>query len=268
MQLPPGDYRASNGTFYRIVGSGEPLLLLHGLLASGAMFDPFITLLQDRFCMLVPDLRGHGRSAELPPPYSVEQMTADLDAVRTEAGFTRGLVLGYSHGGTVAQQLARNHPEAVSRLLLGCTYACNVATAREWVEAWILQLLLLLVSPGTIAGVIAPAREPVNSHGMTKAQAEWLQQIIGQNRADRMRGAARGLLTFDSRSWLRKIRVPTLVVAGTADDAVPRHHFDSLTGGIPGATGREVAGAGHALIWTHTRELADIVCEAAAASAG
>jgi len=39
-----GEYRASNGIFFKTVGDGEPLLLLHGLLASGAMFDPLVPL--------------------------------------------------------------------------------------------------------------------------------------------------------------------------------------------------------------------------------
>jgi pimeloyl-ACP methyl ester carboxylesterase len=86
-----------------------------------------------------------------------------------------------------------------------------------------------------------------------------LQSLMAANRAPTMRGAAMGLITFDSRSWLKEITVPTLVVGGTHDTAVPRHHFDALVSGIPGAIGRLVDRAGHTLIWTHTRELAGIV---------
>ena len=50
-----------------------------------------------------------------------------------------------------------------------------------------------------------------------------------------------------------------LVVAGTHDRAVPRHHYDTLLGGIPGASGRLVDRADHTLAWTHTRELADLM---------
>ena len=74
-----------------------------------------------------------------------------------------------------------------------------------------------------------------------------------------MRGAVRGLVTFDSRPWLGEIGAPTLVVGGTHDEAVPRHHFDTLVGGIPGAvrpTGR--ARRSHPRL-DHTREFADII---------
>ena len=75
----PGEYRASNGLFYKVTGNGDPLLLLHGLMATGAMFDPLVPLLQSNFRMIIPDLRGHGESGDLPGPYDVPSLTADLD---------------------------------------------------------------------------------------------------------------------------------------------------------------------------------------------
>ena len=73
-------------------------------------------------------------------------------------------------------------------------------------------------------------------------------------------GKAAISMEFDSRPWLKEINAPTLVVGGTHDFAMPRHHFDTLVNGIPGAFGRLVDRAGHTLVWTHTRELAEIIC--------
>jgi pimeloyl-ACP methyl ester carboxylesterase len=95
--------------------------------------------------------------------------------------------------------------------------------------------------------------------GLTKEQAVWLRAIMGTNHAWQMRGAIGGLVTFDSRPWLKEIKVPTLVVGGTHDTAVPRYHFDTLVNGIPEAFGKLVERAGHTLAWTHARELAQIV---------
>ena len=58
----PAVYRASNGIFFRVVGEGEPLRLLLGVMATGEMFDPLVPFLQSGFRMLIPDLRGHGKS--------------------------------------------------------------------------------------------------------------------------------------------------------------------------------------------------------------
>ena len=255
------EYRASNGIFFRIEGEGEPLLLLHGLLATGAMFDPLVELLRDRFRMLIPDLRGHGKSGHLDGPYDVATLTADLDIVLAQVGFGRCAVMGHSHGGAVAQQLAHTRPAVVSKLILACTYACNASTLKERIEADVLWALLLFLSPGTIAKLILrPSKpKPTGAIGLTSEQAQWLRSILGANRAPAMRGAARGLVTFDSRPWLKEITAPTVVVGGTHDFAVPRHHFDTLVNGIPGASGRLVERAGHTLVWTHTRELAEII---------
>jgi pimeloyl-ACP methyl ester carboxylesterase len=252
-------HRASNGLFYRIEGHGPPLLLLHGLMVSGRMFDPLIELFGDRYRLLVPDLRGHGKSGDLPGPYDVPTLAADLAAVLAEEQFAPCAVMGYSHGGTVAQQLARTRPDAVSKLFLTCTYANNASTLREKLEARVLLMLLRIMSPGTIGKLMLRQLKATGSLDFTDEQGAWLVGLMSENRAPAMRGAARGLLEFDSRAWLGEIQAPTLVIAGARDHAVPRHHFDTLVGGIPGARGCLIDGADHTLAWTHTRELAALI---------
>jgi 3-oxoadipate enol-lactonase len=250
--------RAANGLYYRVTGRGPPLVLLHGLMASGAMFDPLAELLRDDFRLLIPDLRGHGQSGEMEGPYDPAIMAGDLRPVMAEAGFARANVLGYSHGGAVAQVLARDQPQSVSKLILVCTYACNVATLREYFEGLALVASLSLVPPRTLARfIVQPGRAA--TPGVTEQQAAWLRGIIGANDRKTMHAAAQGLLTFDSRPWLKDISVPTLVIAGADDTAVPAHHFHTLVSGIPGAQGAIVQGAGHTLPWTHTKELADMI---------
>lgn len=121
--------------------------------------------------------------------------------------------------------------------------------------------LLTLFSPRTFANLLIHASKlkPAGPIGLDKTQAVWLRAIMAANRSAPMRGAAGGLISFDSRPWLREIAAPTVVVGGTDDVAVPRHHFDTLVGGIPDARGVLVERAGHALAWTHTRELAEII---------
>jgi 3-oxoadipate enol-lactonase len=261
MTATPKDYRASNGIFFRLEGEGEPLLLLHGVMAAGAMFDPLIELLRGQFRMLIPDLRGHGKSGDLGGPYDVAALASDLDTVLLEARFDRCVVMGYSHGGAVAQQFAHTRPATISRLILACTYACNVSTLRERLECAAFLALLRCFTPGTLAKLIFRPSKPqaTDAKGLTREQVAWMRSILAANRAPAMRGAVRGVITFDSRPWLKEITAPTLVVGGTHDDAVPRHHFDTLVSGIPAASGRLVDRAGHTLVWTHTRELADII---------
>jgi 3-oxoadipate enol-lactonase len=254
-------HRAANGIAYRVEGAGEPLLMLHGLFVSGEMFDPLVPLLRDRYRMLIPDMRGHGGSGGLPGPYDVPALAADLSSVMREAGFERCAVMGYSHGGAVAQQLAHARAGNVSRLMLVCTYACNASTVKERIECEVFAGLLYVLSPATIAKLIfRPSKpKPTGPIGLTPAQAEWMREVMANNNMRALHGALRGLVTFDSRRWLNELEVPTLVVAGADDRAVPRHHYETLVAGIPGARGRLVARADHTLAWTHTRELADLM---------
>jgi pimeloyl-ACP methyl ester carboxylesterase len=194
-------------------------------------------------------------------------MARDVVRVMDETGFQRGLVLGYSHGGTVAQELARARPQAVAGMFLTCTYACNVVTLRERIEGLMLLAVHTVVGPPVLARVIV--RQGPALGGMTAEQVAWLRGVIGKNGRRQMRGAVRdGLLGFDSRRWLKDIAVPTLVIGGGADRAVPRQHFDMLISSIPGALGRYIHGASHTLIWTHTSQLANIIRNQAAAWAG
>jgi 3-oxoadipate enol-lactonase len=261
MNDPAGLYegrRAPNGLYYRMTGRGTPLLLLHGLMASGAMFDPLVEVLRDDFRLLIPDLRGHGQSGRVGGPYDVAAMAADLGVVMTDAGFARANVLGYSHGGAVAQVLARLRPETVAKLFLVCTYACNVATLREYFEGVAMVSLLSVVSPRTVANLMLRLGRS-SMPGMMAERIIWMTGIIGANDRQKMRAAAKGLLTFDSRPWLKDISVPTLVIAGAEDKGVPARHFKALMFGIPGALGTVVQGAGHSLLWTHTAELAGLI---------
>lgn len=153
---------------------------------------------------------------DLPGPYDVPSLTADLDAVLEHAGVESCVALGYSHGGAVAQQLAHTRRGTVERLMLVCTYACNVATPRERIEASVLQMLLTLFTPRTLANLIVRSSKskPGGEIGLNQTQVVWLRALIGTNRAAPIRAAARGLITFDSRPWLGEIRVPTVASVG------------------------------------------------------
>src|SRR5689334_2625916 len=126
-------------------GSGPPLLLVHGLMVSGEMFEPVIEHFAARQRVIVPDLRGHGRSRGLPAPYHATQLASDLARLLDHLGIDSTAVLGYSQGGAIAQQLVLDHPKRCDRLVLACTYAYNMATFREKLEGHLAPLLIRLL---------------------------------------------------------------------------------------------------------------------------
>lgn len=102
-------------------GSGPPLLLLHGYPQTRVMWRAIAPRLAERFTVVVPDLRGYGRSDKPPGDadhltYSKRAMAKDQLAVMQALGFSRFAVAGHDRGGRVAYRLALDHPEAVSAL--------------------------------------------------------------------------------------------------------------------------------------------------------
>jgi pimeloyl-ACP methyl ester carboxylesterase len=237
-------------------GSGPPLLLVHGLMVTGDMFEPVVDQFATRHRVIVPDLRGHGRSRALPPPYTVRQLAADLSQLLDHLGIGSADVLGYSQGGAVAQQLALDHPDQCSRLILGCTYAFNMATRREQIEGHIAPILVGLLGPRLFAriGVALGAKE------LGKERA---QRLVGRLMGDQDRWlmvrAWKETMAFDSRKRLAELACPTLVIAGAEDQAVPMHHATMLHDGIKDSQLVVVEGASHTLIWTHTDEFVRLV---------
>lgn len=230
-------------------GAGTPLLLIHGLMVSGAMYEPVSPALAKHHHLIVPDLRGHGRSSALPGPYCVEQLAHDLVQLLDDLKIDAVNVLGYSQGGAVAQQFAHDYPKRVHGLVLACTFAYNMLSRREQLEGMLSPWLV------RILGVRRMGRLAIDHGGgqrIPPETADWLEEIIAANDKVRMIAAVEAMKAFDSRSWLHQITSPTLVIAGRQDEAVPLAHAQMLAEGIPGAQLHVVNGAGHFLIFTHT----------------
>jgi pimeloyl-ACP methyl ester carboxylesterase len=231
-------------------GSGPPLLLLHGLMATGEMFKPVIEYFAARHRVIVPDLRGHGRSRSLPPPYTVPQFASDLSRLLYYLRIDSVSVLGYSHGGAVAQQLVLDDSTRCGHLVLACTYAFNMATLRERIEGHLVPLVIDILGIRLFAKLII-------SQGLkrvTKERAGWVLDLIANQDAKSMVSAWRGAMAFDSRRRLTEIKCPTLVVAASNDMAVPLHHAKMLHDGIRDSRLIVVDGADHSLLWDRPGE--------------
>ncbi len=231
-------------------GSGPALLLVHGLMVTGEMFDPVIEHYAARHRVVVPDLRGHGRSRALPPPYSAAQLASDLSRLLDHLGIGSAAVLGYSQGGAIAQQLVLDHPQQCDHLILACTYAFNMATTSEWIEGHLAPLLIRLLGLRRLSN-LAVSQSMMQ---VDRERARWLADVMAKQDLRLMVAAWKETVAFDSRKRLAEIQCPTLVIAGSHDEAVPIHHAKMLRNGIHGSQLAIINGADHALIWTHTAE--------------
>ncbi|WP_295801700.1 alpha/beta hydrolase [uncultured Microbulbifer sp.] len=92
-------------------GQGEPLLLLHGLGSRGDDWQPQIESLNGEFRILTLDFPGHGDSATLTGPVTIEALAADALALLDHLAIERAHVAGLSLGGMVTLQLVASHPQ-------------------------------------------------------------------------------------------------------------------------------------------------------------
>jgi len=228
-------------------GSGAPLVLIHGIMADGRMFDQVAEGLRKTHRLIVPDLRGSGRSREMPPPYSAKQEASDIARLMDALQISVADVLGYSQGGAVAQQFAIDFPQRVRRLLLASTYAYNPLTVREKIEGHVVPFLVRVLGMRRFGRLVL-------SLGLQKLaadRAEGVLEMIASQDAANMIGAWKEAMAFDSRAHLERIRNPTLVLAGGQDKGVPLHHAWMLHAGIPGSQLIVVPDADHAWIWAY-----------------
>ena len=105
--------------YVEVMGQGYPLLLMHG--GPGLDYQTMLPLkpLEDQFTLVFYDHRCNGRStgAEV-TSMTMENLTADADALRQALGFEKWAVLGHSFGGNVALEYALRYPQSLSHLIL------------------------------------------------------------------------------------------------------------------------------------------------------
>ena len=103
---------------YREAGSGEALLLIHGMAGSSATWQAVLPELSKSYRVVAPDLLGHGQSAKPRADYSLGAFAAWLRDLLDELDITRATVVGQSLGGGVAMQFTYQHRDYCERLVL------------------------------------------------------------------------------------------------------------------------------------------------------
>jgi pimeloyl-ACP methyl ester carboxylesterase len=107
------------GIEYEVTGEGRPVVLIHGFPDSGRLWRHQAPALADAgFKVIVPDLRGYGRSDKPPEvdAYAIQAVVADVVAVMSAAGAARAHVVGHDWGAAVAWALAGFAPDRVDHL--------------------------------------------------------------------------------------------------------------------------------------------------------
>jgi len=119
---------------YQEGGAGFPLVLIHSLSDSSALWAPLMTKLSRHYRNIVLDIRGHGESEKPNMPYSIQLFSEDLLCFLQNLKVPSAHVLGFSLGAAVAQQLALDHQERICSLILLSPFSYNDPDLRENLE--------------------------------------------------------------------------------------------------------------------------------------
>ena len=112
-----------NWVRYRVTGGGPPVVLVHGWLSSGRIWEPLVGRLAQRFTVYTLDLPGFGESDKPISGYGIRYGSRLLYAFCAHFGLARAAVVGHDVGGAMAIKLAADHPDVVGRIVLVATPA-------------------------------------------------------------------------------------------------------------------------------------------------
>jgi pimeloyl-ACP methyl ester carboxylesterase len=243
---------------YRTAGSGPVLLLIHGIAGSSATWDEVMPRLAERYCVVAPDLLGHGGSAKPRGDYSLGAQASGIRDLLGVLGHERASVVGHSLGGGVAMQLAYQFPERCERLVLVSSgglgrelHRLLRAAALPGAE-WVLPLLCAAGVRDAVDGLsrflarvglrAAPDIEELWRGFCSLADADSRQAFVHTLRTIVDPGGQR--VSAADRLYLAA-KVPTLIVWGERDPMIPASHARSAHEAIPGSRLEVFPGAGH-----------------------
>lgn len=188
--------------YYEVHGDGDPFLLVHGAASSGLWYEELIPLLAEEYRVIVPDLRGMGRSQRVAPLERPEIWVEDLLRVLDTEGVERTGIAGCSLGARVVGRLTYEHPERVDYLVVDAP----IVNLSAHGNAALVNVF------GNVDEDSDEAREWAYLHGDT-----WREAVA-------FYGATRSSPGFQEyytlRPHLAELTLPTLVCRGDHDDSI------------------------------------------------
>ncbi len=103
---------------YNEMGTGEPLILLHGNTEENGIFVHQFEYFSKKYRVIGIDTRGHGKSPRGTKPFTIRQFAEDLHGFMCEHEIKKAHILGFSDGGNIALVFALKYPDMVDRLIL------------------------------------------------------------------------------------------------------------------------------------------------------
>jgi 3-oxoadipate enol-lactonase len=224
---------------YERLGSGAPLMLIHGFPFDHTIWNDVSTLLKNDFALILPDLRGFGQSTTVETLYTMSDMADDLAGLLDHLKIEKSALAGHSMGGYVALAFAKKYPQRVSGLALVASQAAADPPERK-------------AGRYQTADEVAAKGVEIVSEGMsTKLSADLgvqaiIRPLMERQSSSAVIGALKAMAEReDLFSHLSSVSFLVVLIHGDADVLIPVERAREIKAALPYARLMELRGAGH-----------------------
>lgn len=200
---------------HSVEGAGPPLIMVHGIGARRQGWSRIVHALRDRFQCISYDLRGHGDSPLPEGKFGLDELVADLEALREKLGIEAAHIIGHSLGGMIGPAYARAFPDRVLSLGLLSTAAFRTEDDSSKVKA----VVTAMEERG-----IAQVLDTLTQRWFTDEFAERHPEVIEARKkqvvdtdADVFLNVFHIYAETEMSPWLHEVTAPSLVLTGEFD---------------------------------------------------
>ena len=227
--------------FVEDVGSGTPLVLVHGFLGSSEMWQPQINFFKDDFRVIVPALPGFGKSQTINSCDSIQGMARSILHSLNRKNIKKFHLMGHSMGGMVVQEMTRLASEKILKLICyGTGPRGNIPDRFETMDESRKKL--------KIDGLESTAHRIAKTWFIEGDKAKYFYLCSDAGKQTSIEATDNGLVAMKNWSGvdeLKNIKNKTLIIWGDQDKAYNQNQVETLNKYIPDSELRIIKGCSH-----------------------
>jgi pimeloyl-ACP methyl ester carboxylesterase len=241
--------------YYEEYGSGQPVIFLHGFPFDHTIWNPIIPLISNQARIILPDLRGFGKSPVSEGIYSMRLLAEDIYQMMNRLKIGKAILVGHSMGGYASLAFAHAYPSHLSGLVLVSTQAAADSPERR-------QARYKTAEAVSHKGARVVASSMLPSLTPKQELLPGIKEIILRAHPSGVVGSLKGMAErHDLTGILSDIHVPAVVLAGTNDQLLPMEKMATLAQMLPKGWLVEVQGGGHMLMMEEPQQVSSAICQ-------
>jgi len=232
---------------YQVAGESDTtVFLLHGAYGSKVYFEHEIhTLATSGYRVVAWDAPGYGASPLPADGLSIERLADTAAEMVVRLGTRTNVVLGHSMGGIVAPGVAVRLPQKVQGLVISATVASFATKTKEDQETFLAERIAPLKQGKSFADTALPVILSMFAPTSQGPMVDLVKRVALSTPMDTFCAAIEAIVRYEGLDTLRKVSVPTLLMAGALDKVGRPEGMERIKEFIPQAQFVKIADAGH-----------------------